>query len=140
MTIDRRREVRAAKDIYERRHTFDAEMTERAVRLLAEHKDADGRPLWSMAQVALFTGAKPTLVRRVMSKTDHSGGRINPASLDLLLEMIALNDRNERNTALVAKIIDDGTSSYMVAKLVGRPVATVKWLAAQYRKTAGAAA
>ena len=135
---DRRHEVRAARDIYNRRDAIDDETRERAVKLLAGHKDAAGNPLWSMAQVAKISGAKPSLVRRLMDKKDHTGGRINLDSFDLILEEIALKDRNDSNRALTAKIIDDGTSSYMLEKLIGVKVSTIKWRVNQHRRTAGA--
>ncbi|MEV5068929.1 hypothetical protein MRBLMI12_000486 [Microbacterium sp. LMI12-1-1.1] len=134
--IDRRHEVRAARDIYRRRNAIDDETRERAVTLLAGHKDADGAPLWSMAQVAKISGAKPSVVRRLMDKKDHTGGRINPESFDLILEEIALKDRNESNVLLTKRIIDDGTSTYQLSKLIGVKVPTVKWRLDKARKMA----
>ncbi len=129
---DSRKEVRQALDIYKRRETFDTEQLERAVKLLASHN------LWSMAQVSAISGATKPVVYRLMTKEDHTGGRFNPETLDLILEEIELKDRNETNRALTAKILSMGTSSYMLGKLIGQPVASVKWRAASWRKTQGA--
>lgn len=127
---DHRKELREAHDIHRRRATFDAEQQERAIVKLAGHE------LWSMAQIAAIVGVPKHHVYKLVTKTDHTGGKFNPASIELILEEIANKDRNEPNRALTARILADGTSSYMLEKLTGQDVSTIKWRALQHRLSA----
>lgn len=122
---DYRKELREALQIYRKRDTFDSQQLEEAVSILTRHG------IWSMVQIRSITGASTALVYATAGKTDRTGGRFNPDTLELLIEEIALKDSAEVNVRLTHRIAEMGTSTYMIAKLVGTPVATVKYRAAR---------
>lgn len=131
MRQDHRQAIREARDIYRRRDVLDEEMLERAVSVLAGHK------IWSMSQVRQITGAKSKMVRDIMQKTSHTGGKLNPQSFDLMLEEIELADRNDSNPLLTLRIVESGTSGLMLSRLIGQSVATVNWRARRGREMRG---
>lgn len=127
---DNRKAVREAWQIYQRREGFDAHKKDEAVRLLAGHG------IWSLAHIAAIVGVSRDFVRTRYDKSDHTGGRFNPETLDLILEEFELKDRNESNEFLTARIIELGTSSGLLAKLIGQPWSTVKWRAGKAKAVA----
>lgn len=122
--------VKEAAEIYRKRDTFDAEQVDRAVEVLAGHG------IWSMTQMAKILGVNIREVLARTSKTDKSGGRFNPATLELALEEIALAELGDSNPLLTARIWDMGTSPSFLARLIGQPVSTVQWRAARGREMA----
>ena len=125
---DKRHELREAQSIYSRRGSFDPEMAERAIRALAGHG------FWSKNHITALTGAKRALVQRLVDKTERTGGRFNPDTLDLILEAITLKDRNEWNPYLIRTITEAGTSVYFLALLLDVPASTLKYRGRLYGK------
>lgn len=123
MTKDKRDEVKAALEIYRRREVFDREMQERAIKTLVDHG------CWSGRQIVKITGAPDALVRMFTTKTDRTGGRFNPDTLELIQEAIVLRDSNDWNPYLIRAIHERGTSLKVLALLLGASVSTVKWQA-----------
>lgn len=130
--IDHRKELKEALQIHRKRKTFDAQQREEAVGILAQHG------IWSMVQIGAISNAPASLVYAVAGKTDRTGGRFNPDTLELLLEEIALKDSSEVNVLLTSRIAEMGTSSYMIAKLTGIHPATVKYRIASGKRVSNA--
>lgn len=128
MGTDNKKIVKEAAEIYRERGTFDSEQLDRAVEVLSGHG------VWSMTQMAKILGVNMREIMGRTSKADKSGGRFEPATLDLALEEIALADLGESNPLLTAKIWDMGTSPSFLAKLIGQPVSTVQWRAKRGRE------
>lgn len=125
--------VKEALEIWQKRGTYDQEQLDRAVATLVGHG------MWSMNQMAKILDVN---VRQIMSrtaKTDTTGGRFNPATLDLALEEMSLADLGDSNPLLTARIWDMGTSPSFLAKLIGQPASTVQWRAARGREMKGEA-
>lgn len=119
--MSNRKAVLKAADIYKRRGFFTPTETAAAVGVLA----AQG--LWSKAQIVALSGATSTFVKKNVEKTDHTGGKFNPDSLDLILEMFDLMQAGEKNPKLTAAIVDAGTSVRMLSRLTGRPEPSIKY-------------
>lgn len=116
-----RKAVREAYELYRRRDAFTEMDRGNAVMLLA------GQGIWSKAQIANITGATSTYVKKNVEKTDHTGGRFNPDTFDLILELVDINQAGERNPRLVAAIVDAGTSVRMLSRLSGRTESSLKF-------------
>lgn len=127
---DNRRIIKEALEIYRNRGTYDSEQLDRAVRTLSGHE------MWSMTQMAKILGASMREVTARTTKTTKTGGRFNPATLELALEEVALADLGDQNPLLTAKIWEMGTSPSFLARLIGQPVSTVQLRAANGREEA----
>lgn len=125
---DRRHEVREAHGIYLRRGQMSPSERESAILIL------DGHGIWSNAQIAAIAGSTPWFIAPITGKTDRTGGRLNPATLSMIREAIALKDKAQTDRELLAQIVDGGTSPYVLADLVGMSVSTVKRQVAAARK------
>lgn len=132
--MNKRNEVKQAHAIYRRREALKMEGLAEAVDTLAGHG------LWSRRQIMAITGGTEHAVRSTFTKGDHTGGRFNPDTLDLLLELFELQDMNEQNPHLIAYIVDKGTSVRMLSRLSGIPESTIKWLQGKARAEQAAAA
>lgn len=130
METDNEKIVKEAAEIYRKRATFDGEQLDRAVEVLSGHG------IWSMTQMAKILGVNIREILARTSKTDKSGGRFNPDTLDLALEELAIAKLGDSNPLLTARIWDMGTSPSFLAKLLGQPVSTVQWRAARGREMA----
>lgn len=133
MAIDNRKIVKEALEIWQKRGTFDEEQMDEAVAVLVSHD------FWSMTQMAKILDTSMREVMMRTSKSSKSGGRFSPATLELALEEIALNDLGESNPLLTAKIWEMGTTPSFLARLIGQPTSTVQWRAARGREEAKAA-
>lgn len=120
--MSKRKEVKQAHAIYRRREALKSDGMAEAIATLAAHG------LWSRRQIMAITGAGEYRVRLAVGKVDRTGGRFNPDTLDLLLELFEIQDQNEQNPHLIALIIDMGTSARMLSRLSGIPESTVKWI------------
>lgn len=130
METDNEKIVKEAAEVYRKRATFDGEQLDRAVQVLSGHG------IWSMTQMAKILGVNIREILARTSKTDKSGGRFNPDTLDLALEELAIAKLGDSNPLLTARIWDMGTSPSFLAKLLGQPVSTVQWRAARGREMA----
>jgi hypothetical protein len=118
---DNRKAVRDALDIYRRNAGFDEFQRDEAVKLLIEHG------VWSITHITQIAGVSRHYARQRFDKSDHTGGRFNPDTLELILEEFALKDARETNPRLTAHIVQQGTSSGFLARLLGQPWSSVKW-------------
>lgn len=116
-----RRHVREAYDLYRRREAFTETDRGNAVQILA----AQG--IWSKAQITTITGATSAYVKKNVDKTDHTGGRFNPDTFDLILELFDINQAGDRNPRLTATIVEAGTSVRMLSRLTGRTESSLKF-------------
>jgi hypothetical protein len=82
---------------------------------LAEYK------LYSSRQMANICGGvlKHNTISGYLSKSDKSGGRFNPASLEDLREALFSKERGRIDYVSVKNALDSGTSQGMVSKLTG---------------------
>lgn len=130
MVTDNETIVKEAEEIYRHRATFDGEQIDRAVEVLAGHE------IWSMTQMAKILGVNIREIISRTSKTDKTGGRFNPETLELALEELTIAKLGDSNPLLTARIWDMGTSPSFLAKLLGQPVSSVQWRAQRGREMA----
>lgn len=129
---ERREIVSEALEIY----TADGhgpEWRQAAIRRLAR------RGVWSLAHVSAISGVGMHEVRRTVTKTDHTGGRFNPATLSLIAEELALRDGGEVNDALTATIVSMGTSPLLLSRLLGVSVGKIRAQVARDQRSQEAA-
>ena len=107
----KRKEVEQTLDIWRRSPGFGPEQWEEAIQIMAAHG------IWSKAQVRATTRAPKRMVDRFMTKNDHTGGRFNPATLELIVEEFEIT---EPNSNLTAAIIRNGTSALVLGRLLGQ--------------------
>ena len=112
--------VKRAADIYRFAGNIDPAWRLDAVKALSSHG------LWSLAHIVAITGVSMHDVRRTVSKSDHSGGRFNPTTLQLILEEFELAQVGQDNPMLTAQIVREGTSVGMLAKLLDQPITRVR--------------
>lgn len=112
--------VKQADEIYRRSDKFDADRRARAIALLGSHG------LWSLAQISAISGAGMHEVRRAVTKKDSTGGRFNPATLTWILEEFDLRGRQDTNDLLTTKIVDEGTSVVMLARILGVSIPSIR--------------
>lgn len=108
--------VKEAASIYRHAGNVSPAWRLEAVETLASHK------LWSLTQIVAISGVPMHDVRRIASKKSHTGGRFNPATLQLILELFDLTSLERTNDNLVARIVQEGTSVGMLARIIGAPV------------------
>lgn len=130
--MSNRQIVKEALEIWRDRGTYDDEQLDRAVKALVAHG------MWSMTQMAKILDVSMREILSRTSKSEKTGGRFNPATLELALEEIALADLGDQNPLLTAKIWEMGTSPSFLARLIGQPVSTVQLRAANGRDEARA--
>ncbi|MDF2506284.1 MAG: hypothetical protein K0Q52_143 [Microbacterium sp.] len=118
---DNQRAIREALDIYRRSAGFDEFQKAEAVRLLAEHG------IWSLSHISALARVSRFYARQRVEKTDHTGGRFNPETLEWILEEFLLKQQNETNPKLTALIVEMGTSSGFLARILEQPWSSVKW-------------
>jgi hypothetical protein len=111
--------VRQAKFHYDHHDTYDKEQRINAVVALNEWR------IYSNRQLSTFTGMSTADVGAYTGKTDKTGGNLSGESLGLVLELIHMDARGEVSYPLVAKAVDAGISTRMLAKLTGRSQRTV---------------
>ena len=109
------REVIEAYNFYSRRDTLSTAERKQAALRLAEHG------LWSKRHIAMISGLDISTVAGLVQKSDRTGGRFSPGSLDLLVELCEKTDKHENDAELERKIIDEGTGYGMLEKITGLP-------------------
>ncbi|MDF2990246.1 MAG: hypothetical protein K0S37_760 [Microbacterium sp.] len=120
MQRDNLEAVKQALNIYRHADKLDPAWRLNAVTTLGKHG------LWSLTQIVAISGVPMHDVRRTISKSDHTGGRFNPDTLSLLVEEFELRSSGGLNDALTARIIQEGTSLGMTAKLLGVTPGTIR--------------
>lgn len=116
---DNRTAVKQADEIY-RRNDRDPVRRAASIALLASHG------VWSMPQICAIAGATMYEVRRLVQKHDQTGGRFHPDTLTLILEEFRIRDLGQTNDLLTAKIVNDGTSIIMLARLLDVKVSEIR--------------
>lgn len=116
---DNRKAVQQADEIF-RRNDRDPVRRAASVALLASHG------VWSMPQICAISGATMYEVRRLVQKRDQTGGRFHPNTLTLVLEEFRIRDLGQTNDRLTAKIVADGTSIVMLARLLDVKVSEIR--------------
>lgn len=90
--------------------------------------------VFSNRHIASFSGLSPSYVNGLSKKGDHSGGRLDPEALPLVIDLIHAANRGEHSYRAVAKALDAGISGHMLARLTGRPQSTLARQARTARK------
>ena len=112
--------VRQAADIHGRSAAFDDSARVDAITIL------HGHGLWSLTQIAAISAAKMSHVTRAVSKSDRTGGRLNPDSLTLIVEEFELRSLGQTNDALTARIHEQGTSLLVLSRLLAVNVGSLR--------------
>ena len=121
MKSETTKKLEQAYEIYRRRGAHsDADLDKAAEALM-------GQGLWSLSNIALILGTNMRQVTQRVSKSDSTGGRLNPATLELIVEESRLADLGESNPLLTAKIAEMGTSWTFLAKLLGQTQGQVRY-------------
>lgn len=106
--------------IHRQAPTASLEERERNVVLL------DGPGIWSQAQIVAITHASRWQVHRLSKKSNRRGGKFNPESLPLLIEIRRHKDKGQLDRTLFARVVAQGTSPDMIARLTGYSSTSVK--------------
>lgn len=122
--------VKTAAAIYQFSDVRDQRWCEESVLTLGAHG------IWSLTHISAITGVSMSRVRSLISKTDRTGGRLNPASFQLILEEFSVRSTGETNDKLTARIIAEGTSAGMLARLLDVPVGKVRSQLARLERNA----
>ena len=79
--------------------------------------------VFSKRALAAIVGVAPIELRDAVNKATRTGGSLNPATLQLLLEAIELRERGEDAAAreYVQSALQSGTSVIMASRLTGLP-------------------
>jgi len=117
---DNRTAVEQADEIYRRSDRLNPERRARSIELLASHG------LWSMPQISRISGAGMHEVRRVVDKSDRTGGRFHPDTLTLILEEFRIRDLGQTNDFLTLRIVSEGTSIGMLARLLDVEIHSIR--------------
>ena len=83
--------------------------------------------VFSVRQLANIVDNKisSTTLSRYLPKQARLGGKLNPKSLEDILECFLENESNSVNYRIVRKILALGTSQNMLARLTGIPQSTI---------------
>ena len=89
--------------------------------------ELDSFGVFSVRQLANIVDNKisSTTLGRYLPKQTRLGGKLNPKSLEDILECFIANDGGSINYRLVRKILTLGTSQNMLARLTGIPQSTI---------------
>lgn len=109
------------------------EWRQAAIRRLARHG------MWSLAHIQAITGVGMKEVRRTVTKSDHTGGRFNPATLSLIVEEFDMRQGGGVNDALTTAIVDMGTSPLLLSRILGVSVGRIRAQLARYQRESAAA-
>lgn len=101
-------------------HYDDDEQRLAAVQRLAEFGVLSNRNLEVIIGLSWF------MVAKVSTKRDHTGGRLAPHTLPLMIRLREDWASGIRNARLCRTIIAEGTSRGMVARLTGIPIKAVE--------------
>lgn len=110
-----------AKAAYLRPRVNDEAATE-AVRELAEYG------VFSNRNLQAITGLNEHYVATITAKASKVGGRLNPVTLPLMLQLAEDWRAGVKNEHVARTIVELGTSRGMVARLTGIPYSAVAWL------------
>lgn len=88
---------------------------------LAEYKLYSSRQLSALCGNAL----KHNIISVRIGKTDKSGGKFNPASLEDIREALFSKERGRIDYKSVQRAVEAGTSQGMVSKLTGIPQSAI---------------
>lgn len=108
------KKLQQAWDIYRRAGAYNDAQLDEATKVL------EGHGLWSLRSMAKITGASYNQIQGRVVKSERTGGRFEPRTLELILEESRLADRGESNPKLTSEIIAGGTSLTFLAKLLGQ--------------------
>ena len=118
---DHRTAVQEANAIYRRRSTLNTpEKRDEAIKVLAGHE------VWSNANIHDITGASIWFIHLLAPKSAKTGGKINPETLEDIAEIIRQKDRGELDRSLFERVVDRGTSVYVLSRLSGYSITSTK--------------
>jgi hypothetical protein len=77
--------------------------------------------VFSSRQISAITNGKlsPTVVSSLISKTDKTGGNLNPGTLEILRGILYSRADNRTDKRLIKAALGEGNSQGMIAKLTG---------------------
>jgi hypothetical protein len=118
--VSAREALQQADYIYIHREGLTRDKRIEAIRMLAAHG------VFSDAQIARITGASTWFVHQHSDKADHTGGRFDPAGIDSVLALIDLRQHGLTDVFAVRRALDECCGPYLLARLTGWPVSTIK--------------
>lgn len=83
--------------------------------------------LFSNRQIALIIDGAVSYatISRILDKTDKTGGKLNPKSLEDISEILFSKARGRTNYKLIKKVLTEGTSQGMISRLTGVPQSAI---------------
>lgn len=100
--------------------------------------------IWNYQHIANICGGNYYTIRRMLAKEKYqlkplpdsvTGGKFNPATLDLILLLVGNVARNEEpSRELVGKIANMGTSTRVLSRLTGITIGRILYAQSQYEK------
>lgn len=115
-----------AHHVYTNRAHYPTATLVEAAASLAEHG------IFSRRAIVAITGLSYRQVAKVVTKTDRSGGRLNPEVLGDLVRLAEARDRGQMDVFAAQRALS-GTSASFASRLTGVPISTL----ARWAKRAG---
>ena len=81
--------------------------------------------LFSIRQISAICKKSPSYVSRLVQRDSKTGGKLNPEHLELMRGLIFQNSVGQVDWSRVSRIVVDGTSPYVLAKITGIPRSTI---------------
>lgn len=91
-------------------------------------RELAGYGVFSNKNLQAITGLNEHFVGTITEKTSAVGGRLNPVTLPLMLQLAEDWRAGVKNDHVARTIVELGTSRGMVARLTGIPYSAVAWL------------
>lgn len=119
--------LKQARDIHARRSELSKESKLDAAVALGKFGIFSGR------HIAAFTGLDPVTVSKLVPNPERNGGRLSPAAIPTIIDIIHAQARSEVDRNLLRRAVELGTSVNFLAKLTGIPQRTVaRWVDKAY--------
>lgn len=81
--------------------------------------------LFSIRQISQICERSSSSVSRLVRRDSRTGGKLNPKHLEMMRGLIFQNDLGQVDWDRVGRIVNGGTSPYVVAKITGIPRSTI---------------
>lgn len=128
MAINHLAVVNAAANAYAIRNNLAGREKRPLARRLGQHG------VFSLNQIAAILGTSTSVIHEEVTKTDRTGGRLNPDTLGLIRDLLEQERIGQPYGFFAAEILRAGTSPLVLERLTGIPALTLRQAARAHER------